>query len=846
MKLVMLETNGNQRFVFSSPRLRDNVGASYLITQLADWTEQAASNARPRIDFGWVSKSSGKVILTVATEDDARKLIGEVTRKAFSAAPGLDVSGVFIDMCDPGNEVKRPRISNRDLKEVHRKAAEYALNRPPAQARFSQMPFLQRGRDSALPASSRLGVCDEAKDDKETALSLSSRVCRYRANDARKQFIELAEDYFLKVIEGHWNATRIKELLVRDPTKLEEKLEEKRKRKLVKELLEEFEGNIDSTVPKDTKKYETDKRKNQAGNDRDRAEGKRDGQTEGELIDRKDRTEDERLSKVAVIHIDGNGVGGIMRNLQESLETIPDGVFRSEVLGKQTSSDVAEESTGAGQTDDPHKSPDALRCFLLEINRRLEEAMQKSFLTAWAEVAFLAEKEVKDIAAIPVVPVILGGDDATVITDATYALPFTEKFLTAFEEETGQDELLKYLGPESRRSKGENAGGNGGKLGGPMTAAAGIAIVRRKFPFHIAYDLAEKLIKSAKALGKVKGEECSTLNFHVLFDSTVLDPDELLRSYESFTRRPFKVISDVDLGVSDVDLDAKAEEDRSVAKEIMESPHRHPTWKDMCKYTRLFIGLPQSQKSDKNPTGSPYEDLQGSPRKDLKSSPNEELRFPMTRATRIRKIQSDAAKRGMGEEISRLTREIFKASIGQSESNIDEPNNRESGGKQKLDWNNPSSVAKKIVDEWNTALESLESARKSREEQKPNATHASGNSPQNDAGAKNSGQGAPSRKEQDESSRKEQDAPNWKQLTPNDLFDLIELADLLPQSYLEELTRKETAQKGAAGQKSATDQHQQSDTIQEGVTGHTGKAGQGNSDSTSGNGPAAASQEARK
>ncbi len=883
MKLVMLETNGNQRFVFSSPRLRDNVGASYLITQLADWTEQAASKALPRIDFGWVSKSSGKVILTVATEDDARRLIGEVTRKAFSAAPGLDVSGVFVDMCDPGNEVKRPHISNRDLKEVHRKAAEYALNRPPAQARFSQMPFLQRGRDSALPASSRLGVCDEAKDDKETALSLSSRVCRYRANDARKQFIELAEDYFLKVIEGHWNATRIKELLVRDPTKLEEKLEEKRKRKLVKELLEEFEGNIDSTVPKDTKKYETDKRKNQAGNDRDRAEGKRDGQTEGELIDRKDRTEDERLSKVAVIHIDGNGVCGIMRNLQESLETIPDGVFRSEVLGKQTSSDVAEESTGAGQTDDPHKSPDALRCFLLEINRRLEEAMQKSFLTAWAEVAFLAEKEVKDIAAIPVVPVILGGDDATVITDATYALPFTEKFLTAFEEETGKDELLKYLGPESRRGKGEgaksgaeNAGNNdengnpkstGKKQGGPMTAAAGIAIVRRKFPFHIAYDLAERLIKSAKALGKTKGAECSTLNFHVLFDSTVLDPDELLRSYESFTRRPFKVISnvdlgvsDVDLGVSDVDLDVKAKEDRSVAKEIMESPHGHPTWKDMCKYTRLFIGLPQSQKSDKNPTGSPNEergslneetglpneDLQGSPRKDLKGSPNEELRFPMTRATRIRKIQSDAAKRGMGEEISRLTREIFKTSIGQSESNIDEPKNRESGGKQKLDWNNPSSVAKKIVDEWNVALESLESARKSREEQKPNATQASGDLPQNDAGTKNSGRGAPSRKEQDAPNPKEQDAPNWKQLTPNDLFDLIELADLLPQSYLEELTRKETGQKGAAGQKSATDQHHQSDAIQKGVTGHTGKAGQGNSDSTSGNGPAAASQEARK
>ena len=835
MKLVMLETNGNQRFVFSSPRLRENVGASYLITQLADWTEQAAKC----IDkFGWVSKSSGKVILTVATEDDARKLIGQVTRKAFSAAPGLDVSGVFVDMCDPGNEVKRPRISNRDLKEVHRKAAEYALNRPPAQARFSQMPFLQRGRDSALPASSRLGVCDEAKDDRETALSLSSRVCRYRANNARNQFMSFARE--------HPDLLEREDLLVRDPTMLEKMLEQ----------------SISS-----------------------------------EAADGRDRIEDERLSKVAVIHIDGNGVGGIMRDLVSALKRIPRPDFEEEVRGAKDYSTATEEDAPS----------DALRCFLLEINRRLKDAMQKSFLTAWLEVAFLAEKESEkeagahgkakdekrpDIGAIPVVPVILGGDDATVITDATYALPFTEKFLTAFEEETGKDALLKYLGPKSRQGiggcaksgsedenaesavgtaksmgkdrsadgAGESAGNNGEnaeresknaenaseKQGGPMTAAAGVAIVPRKFPFHIAYDLAERLIKSAKALGKEPEKECSTLSFHVLFDSTVLDPNELLRSYKSFTRRPFKVISDVDLGVSDVDLDLKAEEDCSVAKEIMESPHGHPTWNEMCKRTRLFIGLPQSQKSDKNPTESPNEDLQGSPRTGLKSSPNEELRFPMTRATRIRKIQSDAAKRGKGEEISSLTREIFKTSVGQSESSINEPNNRESGGKQKLDWNNPSSVAKKIVDEWNVALESLESARKSREEHKPNATHASGDSPQNDARAKNSGQGAPSQKEQDTPNRKEQDAPNWKQLTPNDLFDLIELADLLPQSYLEELTRKETGQKDAAGQKSATDQHHQSDAIQEGVTGHTGKAGQGNSDSTSGNGPAVASQEARK
>ena len=717
MKLIMLETNGNQRFVFSSPRLRENVGASYLITQLADWTEQAAKC----IDkFGWVSKSSGKVILTVATEDDARKLIGEVTRKAFSAAPGLDVSGVFVDLNDSG-DVEHPHVSDSDLRKVHKTAVEYALNRPPAQARFSQMPFLQRGRDSALPASSRLGVCDEARDDKATALSLSSRVCRYRANDARKQFIELAvEQKDLEELGRRHDLLGREDLLTRDPTMLEEKLAR----------------SISS-----------------------------------ETVDGRDRTEDERLSKVAVIHIDGNGVGEIMRNLQKSLETIPGGVFRSEVLAEQSSSGVAGESASAAPTEDPHKSPDALRRFLLEINRRLEKAMRISFLTAWARVASLAQKDVKDIAAIPVVPVILGGDDATVITDATYALPFTEKFLTAFEEETGKDALLKYLGPKSRQDtrectkradedeNAESAGNNGEnserdsknaesaseKQGGPMTAAAGVAIVPRKFPFHIAYDLAERLIKSAKALGKaedkvngmVKGAECSTLNFHVLFDSTVLDPDELLRSYKSFTRRPFKVIAELD-------TEGRAKKRQSDAsEEAAEGPHgrpalrEHPAWKEMCERTALFKGL--------KPAGG-----------------NEEpLAFPKTRAARIRKLQSDAAR----EEIA--------SSAEQAQAK-----------KQKSD--------EKIDAEWQAA--------KGSSGELSNLLDAIGG--------------------------------------PDLVFDLIELADLLPQTYLEELARKETGQGGTADQ--------QNDEGQEGAVGKTDKAGKGNSNSTSGNGSAAASQEARK
>ena len=102
--LVMLQTNSNQPFIFSSPRLREQIGASFEITLLSHWVKKEAKEILDTDDLPtsfWVSDSSGKVIVRFTGHGDdpktkARDLIRRVTLRALTDAPGLDVTGVFV------------------------------------------------------------------------------------------------------------------------------------------------------------------------------------------------------------------------------------------------------------------------------------------------------------------------------------------------------------------------------------------------------------------------------------------------------------------------------------------------------------------------------------------------------------------------------------------------------------------------------------------------------------------------------------------------------------------------------------------------------------------------------
>ena len=450
--LVMLQTNSNQPFIFSSPRLREQIGASFEITLLSHWVKEEAEKLlkpKPLPTSFWISDSSGKVIVRFTGDGDepkakAKDLIRRVTLQALTEAPGLDVTGVFI-------EATFDKVDARDLNKLDRVFLEYSLNRRPAAARFPQFPFLERGSESALPASASLGALEFSQEslqpdnfDESSPLSLPSRVKRLFASTSRKRQVDDVQERLAK--EGK----ELKQEPPLDPTKLAAAFQDG----------EEFE---------DAKNM---------------------------------------LSSVGVVHIDGNGVGAIMRD-----------------LGSAHSK--AQEAGVCVSADEVHTDPDdALQAFIMVVNKRLDKTVKDAIALSWYDVQELTPDSV-----VPIVPVLVGGDDVTVYTDGRFAIPFAESYVRHYEQLTGEDELLKQLAVVA-----------GAETPGPLTASAGVAIVGRNFPFHIAYDLAEGLVSRGKKLGKKKDKApCSTIDFHVLRDATVLDPDDTLDEYKGRSQRPFLI-----------------------------------------------------------------------------------------------------------------------------------------------------------------------------------------------------------------------------------------------------------------------------------------------------------------
>lgn len=183
---------------------------------------------------------------------------------------------------------------------------------------------------------------------------------------------------------------------------------------------------------------------------------------------------------IAIIHADGNNLGKAIRDLNENTDPSDTEDKKSSERNKGFSMAIEEATLAAAKT-----------------------AVKETFKDIIAQS--LTENSKKDI-VLPMRPVILGGDDFTLICNAQYALELTAIFLAEFEKEAAKAFKKRNL-----------------LLTNSLTACAGIAYVKSNYPFHYGVKLAEDLCSFSKEAAKKKNPNHvpACLSFHRVQSSFV-------------------------------------------------------------------------------------------------------------------------------------------------------------------------------------------------------------------------------------------------------------------------------------------------------------------------------------
>ncbi len=173
--------------------------------------------------------------------------------------------------------------------------------------------------------------------------------------------------------------------------------------------------------------------------------------------------EEDKDNDIAIVHIDGNGIG---KKFQET-KTL------AEIRQLSSAVKIATENAF---------------CELLDQIIKDFPKIEKEF-----KIQYQNSKKV-----LPLRPIIIGGDDITFVCPAKLGIYFARIFLEKFEAEdirVGDEKI-------------------------PHDACAGIVMVKTKYPFFRAYELAEELCANAKVYRRSPASsdgEGSFLDFHITF-----------------------------------------------------------------------------------------------------------------------------------------------------------------------------------------------------------------------------------------------------------------------------------------------------------------------------------------
>lgn len=226
-------------------------------------------------------------------------------------------------------------------------------------------------------------------------------------------------------------------------------------------------------------------------------------------------------SYLAVIHIDGNGMGDrFLAIADEHSEASQNEAYLRQI--RRLSEAVQQKATHALRVTVDR---------LIQSRDNIKEGT-KTKKTFGGIVPIPTKNEQL---LLPFRPIVFGGDDVTFVCEGRLALDLAKTYLSALAE-------------------GKLPGAREGEEGDPLYARSGIAVVKSHFPFSRAYDLAEALAGSAKnklkdlvpadEQGKHKG---TILDWHFSTSGAILDLNEIReRDYvadtgDSMLMRPIRL-----------------------------------------------------------------------------------------------------------------------------------------------------------------------------------------------------------------------------------------------------------------------------------------------------------------
>lgn len=186
---------------------------------------------------------------------------------------------------------------------------------------------------------------------------------------------------------------------------------------------------------------------------------------------------------LAVVHIDGNGMGQFLMKLNAALRDLPHG--------------------------------DRVALW-----RSVSDSIGKIGEAAFREAVLKAGLRPDNDGKLPGRPVVMGGDDLTILLRAAQAPMFAAEFCRSFEK------IAKVELEALQRKESALAG-----ISSRLTASAGIAFVKPHHPFVSAYQLCESLCKLAKQIpAEADSVRPAAIAFHRVSAGTVDDYRDIMAS----------------------------------------------------------------------------------------------------------------------------------------------------------------------------------------------------------------------------------------------------------------------------------------------------------------------------